>query len=151
MHLGIDRKNALLLACIFVLVAVFGFWIPNLNVLQGTGDKNSHGLPEVKVTYGEHGFAPQVVTVPVGTTVAWSSPKGKPMWVASDPDPSHTKLKGFDEKGVINGFIKIFTGDHAYAHGTGVYEYTFTEVGTWKYHNHINPQHRGTVIVKNKE
>jgi plastocyanin len=142
----IDLRNTLLVTLVFLIVAIFGFWLPNQGTQGNSGHANTSGHAAVKVEYTEHGFKPQTITVPVGTTVAWSSPSGKPMWVASDPHPSHTDLKGFDQKGVITRATPFFVGT-ADAHGTGVYEYTFMKVGTWKYHNHVYPQHRGTVIV----
>lgn len=147
----IDLRNTLLLSLVFILVAVFGFWLPNRVTQQPSASSGSSGHAEVKVKYTDQGFVPKTVTVTVGTTVAWSSPSGRPMWVASDPHPSHTDLKGFDEKGVITKAktASPFVGT-AYAHGTGVYEYTFMKVGSWKYHNHVNPQDRGTVIVTKK-
>jgi hypothetical protein len=29
----------------------------------------------------------------------------------------------------------------------GAYEYTFVKVGTWHYHNHVNPADAGAVVV----
>jgi plastocyanin len=85
------------------------------------------------VKYAENGFSPLVITVKVGTAVTFTNSSTKNMWVASNPHPAHTGLPGFDElKSVASG---------------GTYTYTFTKVGTWKYHNHILPSDTGTVIV----
>ncbi len=55
------------------------------------------------------------------------------MWTASAPHPQHTNYAGFDQlKSVPNG---------------GTYEFTFTKVGTWKYHNHVAPTFTGSVTV----
>jgi plastocyanin len=85
------------------------------------------------VTFTDKGFSPSLATVKVGTTVTFVNESGGQMWVASDPHPTHTLLPGFDElKSVGNG---------------GTYDYAFTKVGTWTYHNHINPAVKGTVVV----
>jgi plastocyanin len=84
------------------------------------------------VTLTDTGFAPKP-TVKVGTIVTFVNESSGSMWVASDPHPTHTLLTGFDElKSVEKG---------------GTYEYTFTKVGTWTFHNHLNPRMKGTVVV----
>lgn len=86
------------------------------------------------VTYSDTGFAPSPVTVKAGTTVTFVNESGGAMWVASDPHPTHTLLAGFDE------LASVGRG--------GTWEYTFTKVGTWMYHNHMSPSVKGTVVVK---
>lgn len=87
----------------------------------------------VLVVYGPNGFVPSPITVKVGTTVAFSNESANPMWVASDVHPTHSLLPGFDALKSI---------------GKGqTYEYTFVKVGTWKYHNHMNPTDTGIVVV----
>lgn len=85
------------------------------------------------VTLSDSGFAPASVTVKAGTTVTFVNESAGPMWVASDPHPTHTLLPGFDE------LASVEKG--------GTYEYTFTKVGTWTYHNHRMPGEKGTVVV----
>lgn len=85
------------------------------------------------VTYTDAGFAPASVTVKAGAVVTFVNEGNGPMWVASDPHPSHSLLPGFDaKKNVLKG---------------EAYEYTFAKAGTWTYHNHLNPGMTGTVIV----
>ncbi len=87
------------------------------------------------VYYKDSGFAPATVTVKAGTAVKFINQSGRQMWVASNVHPTHQILPGFDElSAVANG---------------GSYTYAFTKVGTWKYHNHINPTEMGTVIATN--
>lgn len=85
------------------------------------------------VTYSDTGFAPSPTTVKVGTVVTFVNESSGTMWVASDPHPTHTLLPGFDE---LKSVAK-----------SGTYEYTFAKVGTWTYHNHMNPRVKGTVVV----
>lgn len=85
------------------------------------------------VQYTDTGFVPAFVTVKQGSTVTFVNDASSGMWVASAMHPTHSLLPGFDElKSVTRG---------------GTYEYMFTNVGTWKYHNHVNPTATGTVIV----
>lgn len=89
---------------------------------------------EASVSYANAGFSPGVVTVPSGTTVVFENNSSRNMWVASDPHPVHSDLPEFDSRRGV---------------GPGEsYEFTFTRVGSWGYHDHLNPQHGGTVIVE---
>lgn len=86
------------------------------------------------VKYTESGFAPNILTIKVGTTVTFMNETGSAMWVASAVHPTHQLLPGFDQlKSVGKG---------------GTYDYTFVKVGTWKYHNHMNSGDTGTVVVQ---
>lgn len=90
-------------------------------------------IKSVTVDYTDKGFSPKSVTVKVGTTVTWTNKGGSPMWVASAVHPTHQELPGFDQlKSVGKG---------------GIYSYTFTKVGNWKYHNHVGPSDTGVVVV----
>lgn len=85
------------------------------------------------VQYTDTGFVPASVTVKQGSTVTFINAASSGMWVASAMHPTHSLLPGFDElQSVTRG---------------GTYAYMFTSVGTWKYHNHVNPTATGTIIV----
>lgn len=88
---------------------------------------------KVTVTYGDNGFAPNTITVKKDTTVHFVNNASVAMWVASAVHPTHQLLPGFDELASVDK--------------GGSYDYTFTKVGTWKYHNHIQASDTGTVIV----
>lgn len=86
------------------------------------------------VEFTENGFVPQSLTVKVGTTVTFINNSANPFWVASDPHPTHTDLPGFDA-------LKKISGRESYS-------FTFTKIGSWGYHNHLNPSAKGTVVVE---
>lgn len=90
-------------------------------------------MGKVSVTYGASGFVPNSVTVKKGTVVVWTNQSQSGMWVASAVHPTHQLLPGFDQLKSVN------VG--------GTYEYTFTKVGTWKYHNHVQAADTGSVVV----
>lgn len=97
------------------------------------GGEPSSVMGKVSVSYGASGFAPNTVTVKIGTTVVWTNQSQGGMWVASAVHPTHQLLPGFDQlRSVAIG---------------GTYEYTFVKVGTWKYHNHVQASDTGTVVV----
>lgn len=98
---------------------------------EETGDETMEGNV---VVYGATGFTPQVLRVKRGEAVTFKNLSGGGMWVASDPHPSHTALPGLDSLQVI------VAGQ--------MYSYTFTQLGSWSYHNHLNTGHRGTIVVE---
>ncbi|OGM95185.1 hypothetical protein A2524_03875 [Candidatus Wolfebacteria bacterium RIFOXYD12_FULL_48_21] len=95
------------------------------------------GTPSTKVQpivrYTSTGFSPAPLAVSAGDTVVFRNESTAGMWVASAPHPVHTDYPGFDAM-------------RPYAQGES-YSFTFTRVGTWKYHNHLNPTHYGSIVV----
>jgi len=109
---------------------------PTPDTNNGTEDKE--GVPELPpstkvVSYTGSSFAPQIITIPAGTTIRFENESATPVWPASDNHPTHRILPEFDSRG------SIAPGSH--------YEHTFTKVGSWEYHNHLNPGETGTVVV----
>lgn len=86
------------------------------------------------VEYNGQGFNPKSITVKVGDTVTWTNKDTDKLWVASNPHPVHTDYSGFD------ALKAIPTGE--------TYSFTFTKVGTWGYHNHLEPDKKGEIIVE---
>ena len=105
----------------------------NISGTAGNGLEKGGVQARVVVTFTDKGFSPSPMKVKVGTTVTFVNESSSGMWVASDPHPTHTLLLGFDE------LTSVGKG--------GTYEYTFTKIGTWTYHNHLTPTVKGTVIV----
>lgn len=89
---------------------------------------------QATVTYDGSVFAPAVLTVASGTTVTFRNMSSKSVWVASNPHPIHTGYPGFD-------------AGRSYDPGES-YSFTFSRVGTWGYHNHLDPAQGGKIIVQ---
>ncbi|MBM2818244.1 MAG: hypothetical protein HW401_834 [Parcubacteria group bacterium] len=86
------------------------------------------------VNYTDSGFSPASLEIKVGESVQFVNQSNGGMWVASGPHPSHTNYPEFDaKKNIPSG---------------GIYEFTFTKAGQWKYHNHAKASAFGTIIVK---
>ncbi len=79
------------------------------------------------------GFVPFGIKITKGEPVRFINKTDKPFWPASDPHPQHTNIAGFDSSKAV--LPKMF------------YEYTFSETGSFRYHNHLNPSQRGVVKV----
>jgi plastocyanin len=103
-----------------------------------TGNATPGGLVTevVIVNYSATGFSPKDISVKAGQTVRFVNTTASGMSVASDDHPAHTIYPEFDQ-----------WKDAKYK-GQKTYEFTFTKVGTWAYHNHMKETDGGTVNVK---
>ena len=103
---------------------------------ESTGAETPATTSELNtVLITDTGFSPEKLEVAIGTKVKFINDTDHAVWVASDPHPIHIDLPGFDN---IGGSPN--RGD--------AYEYTFNKVGSWKYHDHLNPEFKGIIIVK---
>jgi len=110
----------------------------NTGVASSTvsGTDNNGGVAPDAITivnFTDNGFSPASVTIKQGETVRFVNQSSELIWVASNPHPTHTDYPGFDEK------MAVSIG--------GTYDFTFTKIGTWGYHNHKDPAQKGEVIV----
>jgi plastocyanin len=137
---------------IVVIIVVLGAWFlfsskstttyaPTQNELPKTETQSNTPAMEdgtvpqvVTVTYSDNGYSPATVNINVGDAVKFVNESSGKMWVASAPHPAHTDYPEFDEKSAVSK--------------GGTYEFTFTKVGSWKYHNHAKATHYGLVVVK---
>ncbi len=87
-----------------------------------------------EVVYTDSGFSPNNLLVRVGESVTFQNQSSSDMWVASNPHPIHTDYAEFDAK-------------RGYKPGES-YSFVFSEPGSWKYHNHMNPADMGSVTVE---
>ncbi|PIR53184.1 hypothetical protein COU76_02405 [Candidatus Peregrinibacteria bacterium CG10_big_fil_rev_8_21_14_0_10_49_10] len=86
------------------------------------------------VTYTTAGFSPTILRMKKGEYVEFRNESNGMLWIASDPHPYHTNLPSFDS-------LKAYKQGESYV-------YTFTKIGTWGFHNHLNPSHKGTIVVE---
>ena len=99
-----------------------------------SGSTPSVVASKVQISITSAGFVPANVTVAPGTTVVFVNNDTTKHWPASGPHPTHTALPGFDSKpGLAPGQS---------------YEFTFDKVGTWAFHDHLNPSVSGSVTVQ---
>lgn len=143
---------------IFVIIAVFiiGYNLISKNKvknsIQPTPQANNQPTPtttpkenkqelsikqeqeELTITYDKNGFAPKTINIPVGATVTFTNKNDSPMWVASDPHPTHSDFPEFDQK------QSVAKGEN--------YIFTFDKKGSWQYHNHLSPSAKGVVVVE---
>ena len=94
------------------------------------------------------GFAPAIVTLKSGTRVTFQNESAGDSWPASAMHPTHRVYPGSDimkcgttEKNVV------FDSCGGIAPGA-MWSFTFTERGSWKYHDHLSPSRTGTIVVE---
>ena len=126
------RSNQAILVVLLVMVLLLALV---LNRHQPTAPVHTVPTPEIsQVTITKDGFAPNTVTVKAGNIVEWtSSDDSGTHIVAANPFKTHTELPSL---------ISTQLGQGA------IYRYKFTKAGTYHYHDEVNPQLNGTVIVK---
>jgi plastocyanin len=105
-------------------------------LLAGCGGSDGGGGGDngdlVEIT--DSGFEPSTLTVNSGDTVTFENDSSDDAWPASDVHPTHQEYPGFDAK------KPLLPGES--------YKFTFTKTGSWGYHNHLEPDVEGTIVVK---
>ena len=89
-------------------------------------------VSEQMINITSQGFAPNQITVAKGTMVQFTNSDSRIHDVASAPHPTHTDLPQLRSGSLAPGES---------------YSFTFSQVGTSGYHDHLTPSLRGTVTV----
>ncbi len=127
------------LVIVIVLVVAVGIWFFAKNrsnpTLEGPVTTEEQQEPNAfvnEVSATSNNFNPATIIVKRETTVTWTV-NGGTVQVASNPHPAHTGLSGFESDELQAG---------------ATYSFTFDKVGSFGYHNHLNPSAIGTVNVE---
>ncbi len=144
----INFKNFALIVVVLGIVILIGGVLPYLQSKNQPSLNENQTQSDHQLEYTNKGFTPETLEIKLGDTVSWVNRSDKPMWVASDQHPSHQDLPGFDQKGIESQNTGLKFIPSANAHHGGVYQYTFTKSGSWKYHNHLVPADKGIIIVR---
>lgn len=100
------------------------------------------------VSYTGSGYSPATLRVTAGTTVTFRNNGSGEMWPASAVHPTHKVYPGSGiEKCGTSEESKIFDACRGIAPGSA-WSFKFDQVGSWNYHNHLNPSFRGTIVVE---
>lgn len=87
----------------------------------------------ILIRYSNSGFTPVKVTVKAGTRITVVNNSSNPLSFNSDPHPEHTGNSELNVGEIGNGDEKTFA---------------VTKVGEWGFHNHLNPDDKGTIVVQ---
>lgn len=91
-------------------------------------------------------YVPNRVHISVGQQVVWVN-EDEVFWPASNLHPTHTAYPNSDvTKCTTLERTEMFDACEALGFNTK-YSFVFDRVGEWRYHDHINPQATGMVIV----
>jgi plastocyanin len=100
------------------------------------------------VVYGASGFSPATLRVKSGETVTFKNESSNRVWPASDVHPTHRLYSGTslsdhcpdETNSAFDACRGLSPGEE--------WSFTFTKSGTWTYHDHLNPQATGTIVVE---
>ncbi|MBI4119517.1 MAG: cupredoxin domain-containing protein [Parcubacteria group bacterium] len=109
---------------------------------QPTAGTSAPAPKENAVIYTASGFSPAALTVKAGETVVFKNESSNPMWAASGVHPTHTLYP------TTGGCIgSTFDACKGIAPGDS-WSFTFDVKGTWPYHDHLNAQKTGKIVVE---
>ncbi|KKR82808.1 MAG: Plastocyanin [Candidatus Daviesbacteria bacterium GW2011_GWA2_40_9] len=148
-----SMNNKVMIGLIVIIILFAGsFFLLNKNnstTPQSNSSQNTQVLPSPTnaqttsgaepqqtqnvVTYTVSGFSPATLTVKAGTTVTWVNKSGSNFSLNSNPHPVHTDYPPLNIGITGDGQSKSLT---------------FDKLGTYGYHNHLNPSDTGEVIVQ---
>ena len=113
-----------------------------------TGDAAIPPASTVTIRITASGFSPAAVTVDKDTRVTFRNESAGDSWPASAMHPTH---RAYPESDILKcGTAEkntIFDACGGIAPGAS-WSFTFTEKGSWKYHDHLSPARTGTIMVE---
>lgn len=86
-----------------------------------------------EVSYSGGQFLPNSLDIKAGDIVVFKNDSPGDFWPASGPHPTHTAYPEFDAKSAISS--------------GKTFDFKFIKPGSWKFHNHLNPEATGTITV----
>ena len=86
------------------------------------------------IAYTQDGYNPKRLNISLGQKVHFVNQSEVPLWPASNIHPTHEIYPEFDAKQVINP--------------QEVWVFKFDELGFWRYHNHLKPEHGALIVVQ---
>lgn len=132
------RKVTIIIAAV-VLVGVLGWFMvmrednSKQEPAAGSQSEDSAVAGQAVITYTDEGFSPATLTVTAGTTVTITNESSEDLDFSSDKHPIHTDNTELNQNTLPSGDSETFR---------------VTNAGTWGYHNHLNPDRKGTIVVK---
>jgi len=106
---------------------------PTLTPISTPTQSLDKSAKEVTVEITASGFQPKAVTIKADTKVVWVNKSGATVSINSADHPTHLVYPPLN-LGVVED------GNSA--------SLVFDTVGTFKYHNHLNPSQTGTIVVE---
>ncbi len=143
---------------VLIVVILAGLWLFNtvskhpintagvVNNPDETGGTATITANVIEMT--ANGFTPQTLEISKGDTVTWINKDIGPHWPASAFHPTHTVYPGSsiekcgtsEQAGIFDACQGILPGEN--------WSFTFNEIGSWGYHDHLDANLFGKVVVK---
>lgn len=105
----------------------------DIKVATGTSQNTDDQSGSPTITFEGSAFSPETLTVKAGDTVTVRNDSSRSIQFESDPHPAHTDNTELNASIIRAGESKSFVP---------------TRTGTFGYHDHLNPNATGTLIVK---
>ena len=142
-------KNIYIIIGGAIIIVLGGFLFLQSN---DTSEQSAPGasIPQssVTITYTNSGYSPKQTAVSLGGTVTFKNESSRTMWPATAIHPTHTI---YPESGILKCGTpeepRIFDACEGIRQG-GSWSFTFQELGSWGYHDHLNISRTGKIIVK---
>ena len=153
-------KKTLLTIVVLVIVTAGWLFLKNKNeniVISPTATPSAYPQAtaspspvEIKniVTYTDSGYTPSIITIKKGEAVVWKNESKNMMWTASAMHPLHKVYQGTDISACGSQTLLPMFDSCAGVPSGQSWSFTFNNVGTWGYHNHLNASKFGKVIVE---
>lgn len=145
-------RNTVITILVVLVILVGGWWLmrpkntsaPTPVTVESTPTSQSTAAPSASegamvkedknlVTITTSEFSPKDITIKVGGTVTWVNSDSNDHTVNSAPHPTHTTYPPLNLNVIKPGEKKSLQ---------------FTQAGTFKYHDHLNPSLVGSVTVQ---
>lgn len=127
------KKNILVAGGLLTLTLVGASCSNSNNQSVINSSVNNSTVSGPIINMGAEEFSPKQLTITAGTTVNFINSDTKDHWPASNPHPLHTDYPGFDPKSAVKP-------------GSS-WSFVFNNSGTWAFHDHLNTQLKGVIIV----
>lgn len=142
-----SMKRGLLIISFLALLVIFtgcNTPVPEVTGENAGTDEELAAGNTVAIT--AEGFSPKTLTVKAGTMVTFVNEDVNEHWPASAMHPTHMVYPG-------SGIQKCGTGEAIFDACKGLaqgesFSFTFDEIGSWKYHDHLNVPLTGTIVVE---
>lgn len=106
----------------------------NTNTTEEPTTPDGNDVAVFEVVYDGKAYAPSQMTIKNGDVVIFKNESDEDFWPASGPHPTHTVYPEFDPRKPV-------------AAGQ-TWKFKFTRVGSWSYHDHLNPSAFGKITVE---
>lgn len=123
-----------------LVVGSLGYWFVSINTHESQS-------MIATIIYTDTGFYPATTTVAKGATVTWVNDSSKELWIGSGHHPIHDEYPEHQEGDCSGSHFDTCKGIPTGAS----WSFTIDLLGTWHYHNHLEDEDAGVIVVEPTE